>query len=90
MYISRPIHTCVLFILSPIIDTTCPGEVHSHDFSFVTREEFERDIHLDQFLEYAEIKGYWYGTALSSIKKVMEEGCVPVINLHPGVSEVIV
>lgn len=88
------IHTCNYFysvfcFITNIIDTTCPGQVHSHDFTFVTREEFERDIHLDQFLEYSEIKGYWYGTALSSIKKVMEEGCVPVMNLHSGVSKLI-
>ena len=59
--------------------------MHGHDYYFVTRDEFERDMHLDRFLEYEDLKGHLYGTAFSSIKKVMEAGHVPVMDLHPQV-----
>ena len=62
-----------------------PGELNGHDYWFVSKEEFERDIEQERFLEYGELKGHYYGTALSSIKKIMESGCVPVLDLHPQV-----
>ena len=62
-----------------------PGEVNGHDYLFVTREEFECDIEQDRFLEYGELKGCYYGTAFSSIKKIMESHHVPVLELHPQV-----
>ena len=62
-----------------------PGEVHGHDYYFVSREEFERDVENDRFLEYGELRGHYYGLAFSSIKKVMESGQVPVLDLHPQV-----
>ena len=62
-----------------------PGEVNGRDFYFVSREEFERDIEHDRFLEYIESKGHFSGTAFSSIKRVMEASHVPVIDVHPQV-----
>jgi len=70
------------------LDTTRPirpGEVNGHDYHFVTREEFEREVQLDQFLEYGELRGHYYGTSFSSIKKVAESGRVPVLDLSPQV-----
>lgn len=75
------------------LDTTRPirpGEVNGHDYHFVTREEFEREVQLDQFLEYGELRGHYYGTSFSSIKKVAESGRVPVLDLNPQVIAVYV
>ena len=63
-----------------------PGEVNGHDYYFVTRDDFERDAQQDRFLEYGDLRGHYYGTAYSSIKKIMEGGRVPVLDLHPQVS----
>ena len=62
--------------------------MNGEDYLFVSREEFECDIEQDRFLEYGELKGFYYGTAFSSIKKIMESQCVPVLELHPQVSVV--
>ena len=59
--------------------------MNGHDYHYVTREEFERDIEQDRFLEYGDFKGHFYGTAFSAIKKIMESGRVPVLDLHPQV-----
>ena len=63
-----------------------PGEVNSHDYHFVTKEEFERDIEQDRFLEYGEFRGHLYGTAFSSIKMITESKRIPVLDLHPQVA----
>lgn len=59
--------------------------MNGHNFFFVSREEFERDIEQDRFLEYGETKGHFIGTAFSCIKKIMESGRVPVLDVHPQV-----
>ena len=74
--------------IADVVDTTRlirPGEVNGHAYHFVTREEFERDIEQDRFLEYRDVRGHFYGTAFSSIKQIMESGRVPVLDLHPQV-----
>jgi len=50
------------------------NEVHGVDYFFVTREEFERRIQENQFLEYAEFVGEYYGTPKDYIDKKLEEG----------------
>jgi guanylate kinase len=39
------------------------SEQHGHEYYFVTRDEFERMIARDDFLEYADVFGNYYGTA---------------------------
>ena len=63
------------------------GEIDGQDYFFVTKEEFESDIHRDRFLEYGEYKGSYYGTGFMSIKKIMESSKVPVVDVHPQVYE---
>jgi len=64
-----------------------PGDVNCREFMFMTREEFERDIEQDRFLEYGEVRGHFYGTAFSTIKQLMESGHVPVLDVHPQVRD---
>ncbi|NJK41395.1 MAG: guanylate kinase [Acaryochloridaceae cyanobacterium SU_2_1] len=39
-----------------------PGEVEGQDYYFLTREQFQTHIDHDQFLEWAEYAGQFYGT----------------------------
>ena len=50
------------------------GEVDGVDYIFVSREEFERKIQEGEFLEYAEFVGNYYGTSLTQVNKLREEG----------------
>lgn len=50
------------------------GEVNGVDYFFKTKEEFEALIQKDQFIEYAEYVGNYYGTPVQYVKDTMAEG----------------
>lgn len=47
-----------------------PGETHGEHYYFITQEEFDRKVRKNEFLEWAKVHGYYYGTP---IKLIMEE-----------------
>lgn len=51
-----------------------PGEIDGYHYHFVTREEFQRTIEEDGFLEYAEYNGNFYGTPEAPIRRLLNEG----------------
>jgi len=60
-----------------ISTTTRPirdGETEGIEYYFVDKEEFEKDIEDDFFLEYAKVHGNYYGTSIKPVKKALEEG----------------
>ena len=50
------------------------GEVNGVDYFFKTKEEFEALIQEDQFIEYAEYVGNYYGTPVQYVKDTIAEG----------------
>ena len=50
------------------------GEIDGVDYFFKTKEEFEALIKDDQFIEYAQYVGNYYGTPVQYVKDTMEEG----------------
>jgi guanylate kinase len=50
------------------------GEENGREYFFVSREEFERLIEADKFLEYAAVHGHLYGTSLEESEKVVSTG----------------
>ena len=51
-----------------------PGEVDGVDYYFVTKEEFEERIKNNQFLEYENFFGNYYGTPLDKVEEKLEQG----------------
>ncbi|MGM3159510.1 guanylate kinase [Dickeya undicola] len=51
-----------------------PGEVHGEHYFFVPVDEFKRMIGEDDFLEYAEVFGNYYGTSRAAIEQVLSTG----------------
>ena len=51
-----------------------PGEIDGYHYHFVSREEFEKTIQEDGFLEYAEYNGNFYGTPEAPIRRLLNEG----------------
>ena len=67
-----------------ISTTTRPirkGEVDGVDYHFVDKEEFEREIEEDQFLEYAVVHGNYYGTSLRPVKEALSDGKLVIFDI---------
>lgn len=50
------------------------GERNGVDYNFVSREEFERRIANDEFLEWADVFGNYYGTCAADVKRMLDAG----------------
>jgi guanylate kinase len=74
--INSVLETCPEITLSVSYTTRQirPGEEDGREYFFVSKDGFERLIEEGAFLEYATVHGNYYGTSLSQVRKVMEEG----------------
>jgi guanylate kinase len=50
------------------------GEVNGRDYYFITVEEFKEKVDKDEFLEYAEVHGFYYGTLRNEVTDKIKEG----------------
>jgi guanylate kinase len=50
------------------------SEIDGREYHFTTRTEFERMIAANEFLEWAEVFGNYYGTARSALNAAREQG----------------
>lgn len=64
------------FILSVSCTTRKPrpNEINGINYFFIAKEEFEKNIKEEKFLEYAQFAGNYYGTKKKYIKQKFEEG----------------
>ena len=52
------------------------GEVHGHDYYFMTVSEFRKHIEQDDFVEWEEVyDGSYYGTLRSEVNRIWNTGC---------------
>lgn len=58
------------------------GEEEGKDYFFVTREGFENHIKQDDFLEYAQYNGNYYGTPKSKINQYLDNGIDVILNIE--------
>jgi len=58
-----------------------PGEKDGVDYSFVSREQFERLIDEGEFLEYANYDGNLYGTSAHRVAELEAEGFVVILKI---------
>ena len=58
-----------------------PGEKEAEDYFFVQRSQFEQMIDSDQFLEYAEVFGNYYGTSMQSVNTALLAGTDVILEI---------
>ena len=60
------------------------GEVDGKDYFFISRQEFERRVKNNEFLEHAEFAGNCYGTPRAYVEKLLDSGMnvVPEIDVQ--------
>ena len=52
------------------------GEVHGREYYFLSKEEFEKRVREDDFLEYDNHFGNYYGTPKSFVRETLKEKSV--------------
>ncbi|XP_065126040.2 MAGUK p55 subfamily member 7 [Paramisgurnus dabryanus] len=55
------------------------------EYHFVSKHTFEKDILNHKFLEYGEHNGNYYGTSVDSVRRVLAEGKVCLLDVEPHV-----
>ncbi len=58
-----------------------PGEKYGEDYYFLKEEEFRRRIEKGDFLEWAEVHGFLYGTPRKFIEDSLQEGKIVVMDI---------
>lgn len=71
-------HPRIHFAVSYTTRIPRPGEIDGHAYHFITREDFEQRMHNDEFLEWAEYSGNFYGTPRSEIIEPLRKGMVVI------------
>lgn len=59
-----------------------PGEVNGREYWFLTDEEFDRHVEAGDFLEHVEFAGNRYGTLMSEIDRLHEQGRHVILELE--------
>ena len=64
------------------------GEVEGRDYFFVSKEEFDKNIDKDNFLEYAQYGDNYYGTLKSYVFDNIDNGTnvIAVVDIQGGVN----
>jgi guanylate kinase len=57
------------------------GEIDGENYIFLTEEEFKEKMHNEEFLEYAEVFGNYYGTLWAQINDVIDEGKTVILEI---------
>lgn len=65
------------------------GEENGVDYLFTSKEEFEKDIANDDFLEYAKVHDNYYGTSLKPIKEALEQGKLVIFDIDVQGHEIV-
>jgi len=56
-------------------------EQNGREYYFVTKEDFEKDIEANNFLEYATVHGNYYGTSMVPVKEALNDGKLVIFDI---------
>ena len=59
-----------------------PGEIEGVNYYYLSRDEFEKKIKEDYFLEYTNYSGNYYGTPKEYIKKKLDDGIDVILEIE--------
>ena len=58
-----------------------PGEIHGEDYIFLSAKEFQQRIEANDFIEFAQVHGNYYGTLRESIFHSLDAGVDVLIDI---------
>lgn len=86
------ISIAVLTVYSVVVGTSRTPRVledNGRGYWFIDRETMEEDIRQHKFLEYGEHNGNLYGTKLDTIRDIIRQGKMCVLDCSPAVSRLL-
>lgn len=69
------------FSISSTTRSPRSGERHGKEYYFLTDDEFRTAIEKDEFLEWAEVHGRYYGTTKKEIDRILERQSIPLLDV---------
>jgi guanylate kinase len=60
-----------------------PNEINGKDYYFISRDEFQRRIDQNEFVEWIENYGHLYGTSFKTMEDFFEKGNDLVLDIEP-------
>ncbi len=72
----------VAFSVSATTRPMRPGEADGKDYYFLSDEEFDQRLKSDGFLEWATYGGRRYGTLVSEVERIFEEGSHAILDIE--------
>lgn len=71
----------IVFSVSATTREARPGEIDGKNYFFLSEEEFLKRAENDEFLEYANVHGHYYGTPKDFVNKKIEEGNIVLLEI---------
>ena len=60
-----------------------PNEINGKDYYFISRDEFQSRIDQNEFVEWIENYGYYYGTSTKTMEEFSEKGQDLLLDIEP-------
>jgi guanylate kinase len=60
-----------------------PGEINGKDYYFISRDEFQRRIDQNEFVEWIENYGHLYGTSIETMEDFFKKGNDLLLDIEP-------
>ena len=73
--------TGAVLSLSVTTRTRAESEVDGEDYRFISKQEFDELIEKDEFLEYAEVFGNFYGTPKGAVEADLAAGKIVILEI---------
>lgn len=70
-----------MFSISTTTRSRRKGELDEVHYNFVSEDEFKRMIENNEFVEWAEVYGNYYGTTKKEVDRIMESGKIPLFDV---------
>ena len=71
----------IAFSISHTTRNPRAGEQNGRDYFFVSVSEFQNKIQEEDFVEWAEVHGNYYGTSKSQIEELVEQGNIVILDI---------
>lgn len=72
----------IIYSISETTRKPRPGEVHGVNYFFVEKEDFEKSIENDEFLEWAKYSDNYYGTKKNFVLKALSQGADVLLEIE--------